>query len=123
MKNLSRFRVLENHSEGVTLFSEISDNSYRATNTLSDCVLSSELGKANPFAELFARVGHNKWHVVLGAEGLDKSCVLVIVAIFGKNAQTRSTFVKGFRAPEFGSELKVNEIRHSEFPFVDKRIG
>lgn len=99
MKNLGGFRVLEDHSEGVTLFSEISDDSHRATYTLSNCVIGSELGKTNPFSELFARIGHNKWHVVLGAERLDKSCVFVVVAIFGKNAQTRRSFIKGFRAP------------------------
>jgi hypothetical protein len=108
VKNLSGFRVLKNHSEGVTLFSEISDNSYRATNTLSNSVLSSELGKANPLSKLFPRIGHNKWHVVLRAEGLDKSCVLVVVAIFGKNAQTRCSFVEGFGAPKFNGGIEIS---------------
>ncbi len=51
--------VFKNLVQGLGFFSEVSDNSNRATNSLANSAVSVQLGKTNPFTDLGAVVSHD----------------------------------------------------------------
>jgi hypothetical protein len=91
--------VLEDDVQGWGLLSEVSDDSNRAADSLADTHVSVELGKANPFTDLLARVSHDQVDTTLSTKGLDELLVLSIVAVIGEDAKTGSTTIQSLGAP------------------------
>jgi hypothetical protein len=106
--------VVEDNVEGSGLLSEIGDNGDGAADSLADSAISVELGKTNPLAELSTSVSHDEGNRALGAESLDKSGVLIIVAVLGKDAKSGGTSVKCLGAPKISERVIVSSQRRQK---------
>jgi hypothetical protein len=105
------------------LFSKISDNSARSTDSLLDTAIILKLGKSAPGAEFLSGFDHDDVNFTFGAKGLDKLLVLLVLAILGKAAETGRTTVESLGA--LVESLLQSTVDHGllEDLMIRKRVG
>ena len=94
--SLTALEVVEEDGKLLSFLAKVTDNSDRAVDDLLRDAVLVDFAQTGPFAELLAIGDFDEGDVVLGAEGLNQTDVVLFVAAFGQDTQVGVFAVEGF---------------------------
>jgi hypothetical protein len=89
---------IQKDGKSTGLFTEISNDGARSTDSLLDTTIIIELGKPTPGTKVLSGLDHDNMDFTFGTETLDELLVLVILAILGEATETGRAAIQSLGA-------------------------
>jgi hypothetical protein len=91
-------KKVQKNRKGTSLFTKISDNGARSSDSLLDGTFVVKLGKTTPGTEVLSCIDHDNVNFTFGTKALDELLVFLILTVLGQAAQSGRSAVQGLGA-------------------------